>query len=192
MCNEETVQDFEGNVYYVNQFVDIPGFEGRYAINIEGQVYSYPNRYNGNKGRIMKYAYDKDGYITYLLKMNSKGYRISRARLLALTFIPNPENYEQVDHIDRNKLNNDLFNLRWISVKENIENRKFERSKGYQKTKYGKYRVLITFNLLRFDFTFWDEEDAIATVSILRYIRDTKPDMLSLITHKKQKSIAKE
>ncbi len=44
-------------------------------------------------------------------------------RLLALTFIPNPKNLPEVDHRDRNKLNNDLDNLRWVSHSQNMLNR---------------------------------------------------------------------
>ncbi|AYV78851.1 MAG: HNH endonuclease [Edafosvirus sp.] len=44
-------------------------------------------------------------------------------RLVALAFIPNPNNYKMVDHIDRNKTNNVLKNLRWVNVKQNANNR---------------------------------------------------------------------
>ena len=43
-------------------------------------------------------------------------------RLLAKAFIPNPNNYAKVDHIDRNRSNNDLTNLRWVSDGQNGRN----------------------------------------------------------------------
>ena len=44
-------------------------------------------------------------------------------RLIAETFIDNPHNYTEVDHLDRNKLNNCVDNLRWCDVKTNRQNR---------------------------------------------------------------------
>jgi hypothetical protein len=53
-------------------------------------------------------------------------------RLLAKAWIPNPENKPEVDHIDRNKQNNALSNLRWATPQENCLNRGFvEFSRKY-------------------------------------------------------------
>lgn len=43
-------------------------------------------------------------------------------KIVAELFIPNPENKSQVDHIDTNKLNNSIENLRWVTPKENMNN----------------------------------------------------------------------
>ena len=45
-------------------------------------------------------------------------------RLIAETFIPNPDNKPCIDHIDRNRANNDVSNLRWVTTKENAYNQK--------------------------------------------------------------------
>lgn len=43
-------------------------------------------------------------------------------RLLAESFIPNPNNYNEIDHIDNNKQNNNIDNLKWCSHKQNMNN----------------------------------------------------------------------
>tara|TARA_R110001599_G_scaffold169777_1_gene359775 strand:+ start:2487 stop:2927 length:441 start_codon:yes stop_codon:yes gene_type:complete len=51
-------------------------------------------------------------------------------RLVAETFLPNDNNLPQVDHIDRNRINNDISNLRWVTASENMLNRDFSNFKG--------------------------------------------------------------
>lgn len=57
----------------------------------------------------------------YHVTLNGKPYLLHR--LLAQAFIPNPEGKPEVDHIDGDKLNNDLSNLRWATRSENQRNR---------------------------------------------------------------------
>ncbi|GAH08158.1 unnamed protein product [marine sediment metagenome] len=57
------------------------------------------------------------------LTLNEKRKLINIHRLVAKAFIPNPGNKELVDHIDRNKQNNNSNNLRWATPKENSNNR---------------------------------------------------------------------
>ena len=81
--------------------------------------YPYPIRRKGTD-KIIKESIDC-GYIRCYL--NQKPYK--KHRLIALQFIPNddPDNKLEVDHIDRNKLNNHINNLRWVSHSENNKNR---------------------------------------------------------------------
>jgi uncharacterized protein YoaH (UPF0181 family) len=103
----------------LTDFEDLKNFEGLYQINPSGNIIG--GRYNN----IMKPVID-GGYLRISLTKDKvrKTYRIHR--LLAIQYIPNPDNLPEIDHIDRNKLNNDLSNLRWCDRTTNMNNQ--ERS----------------------------------------------------------------
>lgn len=95
-------------------FEDIKGYEGLYKINRNGEVKSCNN--DNNK----LFHFDKDGYkICSMLGRPKKVHR-----LLAIQFIPNDDLTKiEIDHIDRNRSNNDLKNLRWVNRSINCRNR---------------------------------------------------------------------
>ena len=62
----------------------------------------------------------KRGYWVISFKKNGKFYLRTLHRLLAIAFIPNPENKREINHIDGNKLNCSLDNLEWVTPQENI------------------------------------------------------------------------
>jgi hypothetical protein len=99
-----------------------------YQISENGEVY------NKITGRELKHKLGNRGY--YFVGLNSKTVLIHR--ILAQLFIPNPENKCDVDHINRDKLNNDLSNLRWASRSENTINTVLIHS-GVNESKTGKY-----------------------------------------------------
>ena len=91
---------------------DIPGYEGKYQASSLGRIRS--------KRGVLKLR-DNFGYqrvMLYGLKGGRKS--LSVHRLVAKTFIPNPNNYPQINHIDENKSNNRIDNLEWCTQSQNI------------------------------------------------------------------------
>jgi len=92
----------------------INGFNN-YSISTDGIVT------NTTTQEIKKPWLGKVGYYYLDLYSNNKSTKIALHRLLALHFIPNPENKRTVNHIDGNKLNNSLSNLEWATDSENTK-----------------------------------------------------------------------
>ena len=92
---------------------DIDGYEGLYKIYEDGRIWGYKREI------FMKASQNKKGYYQICLTKDKKRKLFLLHRLLALNFIPNPNNLPEVDHKDVNNQNNDLSNLQWITVKEN-------------------------------------------------------------------------
>lgn len=90
-------------------------FENDYEIEVE-----HPHRIRRRRdGRIISQSVNNSRYVLVYLNRETYYYH----RILARHFIPNPDNLPQVDHIDRNPLNNSIENLRWVSASENNRNR---------------------------------------------------------------------
>jgi hypothetical protein len=101
-----------------NEFVDIKGFEGFYSINRKGEILSH------YQNKIIKVSINRKGY--YRIGLRKQGTRkyFTVHRLVALTFINNPDNKPEVNHIDCNKLNNNVENLEWVYPSENMQHAK--------------------------------------------------------------------
>ncbi len=84
-----------------------------YLIDTEGNVYN-------KKGELKFTRPNRDGYNTVNLWKNNKPICYAIHRLVALAFIPNPENKPCVNHIDYNKMNNNVDNLEWCTYSENL------------------------------------------------------------------------
>lgn len=120
--------------------MDVIGFPN-YTINGDGEVA------NIRTGKILATSVNpQTGYRMVSLWRNNKEKHETIHRLLATHFIPNPDNKGYVDHIDRNKLNNALINLRWVNGTEsNLNNGGQDRDLHniYWKGSHKVYRVWI-------------------------------------------------
>ena len=86
---------------------DIENFEGKYQVSNKGRIKSlarYVLRSNGKilpvKEHILKPKVTTSGYLMVVLRLNNKSYYRNIHRLVAQTFIPNPDNLPEVNHID--------------------------------------------------------------------------------------------
>ena len=93
---------------------DVKGYEGLYCVSDEGEVK------NVARNRLLNGCVHASGYKTVVLYKNSISKRHLVHRLVATAFIQNINEYEQVNHIDENKLNNKAENLEWCSRKYNM------------------------------------------------------------------------
>lgn len=115
------------NVYNKNvEWFDVSHFEGFYKIAKNGDVLSLPK----SKGcffttyKIIARTKHKEGYMSVHLCRPEYRKRYLLHRLVAKIFIPNPNNYPEVNHIDGNKENNCVENLEWVTGLQNKEHAK--------------------------------------------------------------------
>lgn len=90
----------------------VSGSEGKYTVNRTGYIL------NLESGKVIKGTVDKcTGYVKANLFFGGKSHMFLMHRLVAIAFIPNPNNLPHVHHKDGNKLNNSADNLEWVSRK---------------------------------------------------------------------------
>lgn len=117
----------------MSAFEYVKGYENLYKINCDGEVYSCHYK------KIMKHLVKSDGYLYVDLKDGERRrHKCYIHRLLAKQYLPNPDNLAEVDHKDRNKTNNSLENLRWVSRETNSQNKNCEGSVYQDVRKNGK------------------------------------------------------
>jgi len=93
-------------------------YEERYEINRYGDVRSTQGLYSG---KFISHKKNKAGYIYVKLYKGKSEKSFLLHRLVAVAFLPNPENKPVINHIDNNKENNDLDNLQWCTQAENVD-----------------------------------------------------------------------
>lgn len=99
----------------------ILGYEGMYQVSNYGRIKSFPreSEIGYKETTIRKPILEKRGYLRVTLYQNNTGTVFHVHRLVAQTFIPNPDNKLCVNHKDGNKFNNCVDNLEWATVAEN-------------------------------------------------------------------------
>lgn len=112
---------------------EIEGYEGLYQVSDLGNVKSLNYNHTG-KEELLKPANDGRGYLFVHLCKDGKRRRKHIHRLAADAFIPNPNKYEVVHHIDHNPSNNIVVNLVWTDKQEHNEFHADERAKKQEKT----------------------------------------------------------
>ena len=105
----------------------VPGYEGLYEVSNIGRVKSldhYVNHHTAGKalrhGKVLTPCKGSGPYQMVMLSKENKHHPCRVHRLVAEAFIPNPDSLSDVDHIDCDKLNNRVENLRWCTHADNM------------------------------------------------------------------------
>lgn len=125
MTNEELLRSIslEGE-----EWRDVVGYEGIYTVSSFGRIISNRRTANIKHGvrivqpKLLSPVIKKTGYCQIILSKEGNHKFALIHQLVAQAFIENPENKPMVDHIDRNKQNNHVSNLRWCTLSENMNN----------------------------------------------------------------------
>ena len=135
--------------------MNIKNWEGLYTVEKDGTIKSVPRNGTKRNGKTLSHSTDSYGYSVVKFRNKTKITTKKVHRIVAETYIPNPENKPQVNHKDGNKKNNHVSNLEWVTASENILHAKTiglqmecpNRKKVAQITNSGK--VLAVFNSLK-------------------------------------------
>ena len=110
-------------------------WEDLYSVNENGEVK------NNKTNKIIVGDINSCGYYRVCLydKQNNRKQRFFRHRLVAIHFIDNPNNYDEVNHIDGNKSNNNVNNLEWVN---RVYNERHSKKKLYNNKEYKPFKVI--------------------------------------------------
>lgn len=95
-------------------WADIEGYENLYAISSKGRCWSYKTN------KFLKEDINNDGYLRFSLFKDGKHKRYLAHRLVAKSFVDNPNQYPEINHINENVKDNYVENLEWCTHKQNV------------------------------------------------------------------------
>lgn len=125
--SNNTIHAYKNNLYKIKPKIDnskdyenfinveskkIPDYPN-YSATIDGRIFSH------NTNKFMTQNKNEEGYVRLSLKNKDGEKKFLVHRLIAVTFISNPNKYPQVNHIDSNKENNYVNNLEWTTNQKN-------------------------------------------------------------------------
>jgi hypothetical protein len=141
------------------------------------EIQGYPNYLIYPDGRVSSSRFpdrflkplrtrNKNPYYNYRLYHNKKYKHFQIHRLVALHYIPNPDNKPQVDHINRDTSDNRVENLRWVTISENQHNTKIRITntsghRNIRKRENRKYRFTKLINEKQYDKSFKTLKEAL-------------------------------
>ena len=135
---------------------DVVGYEGFYKISNKGNVKSVERLDSiGRKcgGLTLRAREHKHGYLHVSLYKNNKNKNKLIHRLVSEAFIPNPNLFLEVNHIDENKKNNEIANLEWCDTKYNVNYGTRNARVGNKLSKKVKAVNVINGEVIRFNST---------------------------------------
>ena len=106
-------------IFLEEQWKPIKDYTGLYEVSNLGRIRSL-NYMKTGEIKILKLSKNNRGYLVISLNKNGKRKNFKVHRLVAIAFLPNPNNLETVNHINENKLDNRVENLEWMSYEDNI------------------------------------------------------------------------
>lgn len=153
---------------------DVVGYEGLYQVSNLGKVYSLISN------KIIAFSKKPKGYLIVHLYKNGVDKSKHIHRLVAEAFIPNPNNYPEVNHLDGIKTNNCIDNLEWCTKKQNMEHASKNNlvSRLYGADNYRSKKV-IQLDLMYNPIKIWE-----STGEIMRALNIPKQHISNVCNHK--------
>ena len=101
------------------KIINVKGID--YIVSDDGKIYSTNNRGRAKYHQEIKQRKNQDGYMVVTVGKKNNRTSIGVHRMVALAFLPNPDNLPEVNHKDFNRENNRVDNLEWCTHIENIQ-----------------------------------------------------------------------